>query len=307
MNQCSVTYYGVNKPYELYYRNEATDYPVGVHMHNVMEIYFTLTDLPNVLLDDVVMSVKKGSIIFIHPFCAHQLYHQKNVVFERYILNIDLRWLDNVMAYNKDSLNFLRSGDKFLIYHLEEEKQVRIERELKSFLPIQEKNDVGGLSVFFSLLSVLDDVVACFQNDKNKIGAAISKEQKRINDIISYINKHLSEGITLAEIADYFYLNKDYLARIFMKHAHISIGQYMIIQKISKAQDMLREGRTVTEVQEKLGYSSYAYFFNSFKKATGISPSKYRNQYIRGQDNPPPLGGGSKPACITGSSDIRLS
>jgi YesN/AraC family two-component response regulator len=42
---------------------------------------------------------------------------------------------------------------------------------------------------------------------------------------------------------------------------------------------MLRNGSTVSEVQESLGYSSYAYFFKSFKKITGMSPSHYRDKY----------------------------
>lgn len=49
------------------------------------------------------------------------------------------------------------------------------------------------------------------------------------------------------------------------------------------AQTMLAEGRTVTEVQELLGFSSYAYFFKFFKKMIGISPSQYR------KDNTMPL------------------
>ena len=35
-------------------------------------------------------------------------------------------------------------------------------------------------------------------------------------------------------------------------------------------------GKTVAEAQEILGFSSYAYFFRTFQKITGISPSKYR-------------------------------
>ena len=39
---------------------------------------------------------------------------------------------------------------------------------------------------------------------------------------------------------------------------------------------MLHCGQTVAEAQEILGFSSYAFFFRTFQKITGISPSKYR-------------------------------
>lgn len=70
------------------------------------------------------------------------------------------------------------------------------------------------------------------------------------------------------------------LARLFSKHTHTTIGRYVSLQRISKAQELLCGGKTVTEVQEIMGYSSYAHFFKMFKKLTGISPSSYRKQYM---------------------------
>ena len=57
---------------------------------------------------------------------------------------------------------------------------------------------------------------------------------------------------------------------------HVSLGHYITLQRISAAESLLREGKTVAEAQEILGFSSYAFFFRTFQKITGISPSKYR-------------------------------
>ena len=99
--------------------------------------------------------------------------------------------------------------------------------------------------------------------------------------MISYIQEHIYENLTVTSLAKHFFMHPDYLSRLFKKHAHTSISHYITLQKISTAQSLLREGHTVTQVQEKLGYSSYAYFFKTFQKHTGISPSKYRTQYFK--------------------------
>ena len=85
--------------------------------------------------------------------------------------------------------------------------------------------------------------------------------------------------ITVEMLADHVQISPAYLSRLFKTHAHISISRYITLQKISSAQSLLREGYTVAQVQEKLAYSSYAYFFKTFQKNTGLSPSKYREKY----------------------------
>ena len=89
----------------------------------------------------------------------------------------------------------------------------------------------------------------------------------------------MQDNLTISDLASHFYLNPDYLARLFKSHMHVSLGHYLTLQKISAAEELLRKGQSVAQVQEALNYSSYAYFFKTFQKITGISPSQYRNQF----------------------------
>ena len=52
-------FYSVEIPFEVVYRNESTKSPVLPHTHNALEIYFTLSDLPDVLLNNKVSEVSK--------------------------------------------------------------------------------------------------------------------------------------------------------------------------------------------------------------------------------------------------------
>jgi YesN/AraC family two-component response regulator len=56
-------------------------------------------------------------------------------------------------------------------------------------------------------------------------------------------------------------------------------GRYIDLQRNTCAQELLRQGMSVSAVSEKLGYSSYAYFFRNFQKIAGISPARYRTRY----------------------------
>lgn len=275
--QDKIPFYEISDPYQLFYKKNTTAYPVGAHTHNAAELYLTLSDLPDVLLNDTVSRIPRGTLILIPPFCVHQLYHEKDVCYERYILNLDINWLENVlMSAQQELTSYLKQPDSPLILSLDDTQLNNLTQIMTELIPVLENPSIEIISKFFTLLSTLDAIIQSANLNITQPATLISKSQKTVNEIIAFINEHLEENINLDDISSHFYLNKDYLSRLFMKHTHTSLGRYITIQRISKAQEHLRNGMTVSQVSEKMGFSSYAYFFKVFKKMTGISPSQYR-------------------------------
>lgn len=270
-----IPYFAVSDPYDVVYRNNSTSHLVLPHTHNALEIYFTLSDLPDVLLNDTVSSVSSGSLVIIPPYNVHQLFNQRQTVYERYIISINSEWLQYLFQARPDVMGYADRSSQPAIVCLSAEEQVILKDELNQFLKTDQSFDVKNYALFFSLLDTVDQLIT--ENmQPSKTQLHISKSQHTVNEIIAYINAHLMEPLTLHMIADHFYMNKDYLGRLFKKHTHATIGHYIAMQKLSIAQLMLSEGQSVSKVQERLGFTSYAYFFKFFKKMTGISPSHYR-------------------------------
>jgi AraC-like DNA-binding protein len=75
-------------------------------------------------------------------------------------------------------------------------------------------------------------------------------------------------------------LGKHYetISAAFRKVSSVSMQQYMIELKIERAKVLIAEGKTITEVNHLLDYSSLAHLSNQFKQITGLSPSQYRKQ-----------------------------
>ena len=271
----------VAAPFDMAYKNDSPAYPVGPHSHNAVELYLTLSDLPDVLLNDTVSAVPAGTMIIIPPFCVHQLYHIAGTYYERYILSINSNWLDAVFCEQEDALSYLKRSTSPLLLTLDAPGKEELIAKMTTLLAFSKVTAPDAMACFFDLLAALNEMVGRLSPESNQF-FPISSTQKSINEMIAYIQEHIHENITVTDLAKHFYLHPDYLSRLFKSHAHISVSHYITLQKISSAQSLLREGYTVTQVQEKLGYSSYAYFFKAFKKNTGISPSKYRDQYFKG-------------------------
>ena len=61
---------------------------------------------------------------------------------------------------------------------------------------------------------------------------------------------------------------------LFEKYAGISIHKYFLKLKFKVATKLLKEGLSVSEVSEKLNFSSQSYFSVSYKREMRISPSE---------------------------------
>ena len=271
-NNATPTFH-VAPPFDVAYRNSATLAPVRPHSHNATEFYFTLTELPDVLTNDTVQAVPAGTLIIIPPFCVHQLYHEAGVNYERYILTVQDKWLTEVLCEGVSEFHYLEESSAPLFLFPDVAQKRELIHHFDELLSHNGRITSESLMAFFALLS---DIHALKKAQKKPRTLAISASQQKVNDIISYLSDHLQENPGISDLAKHFYLHPDYLGRLFKSHMHVSLGHYITLQRISAAESLLREGKTVAEAQEILGFSSYAFFFRTFQKITGISPSKYR-------------------------------
>lgn len=274
----SVLSFPITVPFDVIYRKDSPAYPVGPHSHNGAEIYLTLSPLPDVLLNDTVSEVPAGTLIMIPPFCVHQLYHRSGTLYERYILSLNMQWLDTVFCGQTDFLSYMKQSAAPLLLALNQVTRTDLIRGMTALLSFSKVTSPNAMAEFFALLAKLNEIVEKLC-PAQALTPPVSPAQQRINEILTYIHNHITENLTVEELSRHFFIHPDYLSRLFKRHTHATVSHYIALQKITTAQSLLRDGHTVTQVQTALGYSSYAHFFKSFQKNTGISPSQYRARY----------------------------
>jgi len=121
-------------------------------------------------------------------------------------------------------------------------------------------------SLLKSGLEVLDDKKSILiERVKNHIIEMIhdSNELPKLN-FSNYLSKKLKYDYT-------------YLSNIFSEVKGITIQQFIIINKIERVKELLLyDELNLTEISQKLQYSSVAHLSNQFKKVTGLSPSFFK-------------------------------
>lgn len=99
---------------------------------------------------------------------------------------------------------------------------------------------------------------------------------QRLRDIVSYIQEHYAEEISLDEVAEQVNICKSECCRFFKKHMNMTIFDYILFLRIQKSLPLLKSGESVTEVAGRVGFSSPAYYGQIFKRYMKCTPREYK-------------------------------
>ena len=108
-------------------------------------------------------------------------------------------------------------------------------------------------------------------------------EEENVHYIISnakhYIDEHLAEDISVSSIATNLYITPNYFSRLLKRITGEGCNEYIVRKRIEKARSLLETTSIKTgKIAMMVGYRDTNYFSLAFKKHTGKSPTKYREE-----------------------------
>ena len=96
---------------------------------------------------------------------------------------------------------------------------------------------------------------------------------KELNQVVEYIEEHLTEDLSLESIANFAGVSDYHFRTVFFHLAGMTLNEYVKNRKLSEANKDLLSGEKVTDVAFKYGYQSVDGFTRAFKKWSGFLPS----------------------------------
>lgn len=97
---------------------------------------------------------------------------------------------------------------------------------------------------------------------------------KELNQVMNFIDDHLSEDILLTEVADYAGVSDYHFRQVFFYLSGMTLHEYIKGRKLSEANKELLNQEKVTDIAFKYGYESVEGFSRAFKKWSGYLPSE---------------------------------
>lgn len=110
----------------------------------------------------------------------------------------------------------------------------------------------------------------------DKKGRLIEQIKTSIIELVHYGNNELQINIS-DYLSNKVKLDYTYISNIFSEITGTTIEKYFIAQKIEKVKELLvYDELTLSEIADKMNYSSVAYLSAQFKKNTGFTPTHYK-------------------------------
>ena len=126
------------------------------------------------------------------------------------------------------------------------------------------------LEMFLHLIKNQQSQTTCYYEKTNA--------EIYIKAAVKYIQSNIHNPISVAELTKFLGVSQPYLFKLFKNKFQISPKEYIIKQKLNRAQLLLKETPlTITHVANSVGFQDVLSFSKFFKSKTGLSPQNYRN------------------------------
>lgn len=230
------------------------------------------------MIDNRFYNIEPGDIFFINQYESHYLTQVDSGVHERIVISIHPDYLHSISSRLTD-LNYCfthRSHEAPHKLHLDPEMSRRFIYLIHKVADSEGYGaDLTERSAFTELMVFLNEVFYKSGHCEHAHTELITTNHAQVDDILTYINRHISEDLTLERFSEYFYLSPSYLCRIFKSTTGTTINKYITARRITIAKALLKEGLSAAETCERCGFNDYSNFLKAFTKAVGISPKKY--------------------------------
>ena len=275
----------VKKPFEIIEYFSAfehdcdSSYSFEGEFHNFWEILILTEGELCTCEDDNVYTLKKNHIIFHKPNAFHNLQAaSENVKYVVISFNVFGNYMDRfankVLTLSNEQMDYVNKISQMF----EEEGMDSRAMKITKFLKIMKEKPVL-YHRFTNYVELL--LISLSENDVSTPKLVDNEETRLYKKAINTLEEKIFSNISVEELARECNISTAQLKRVFSKYAGIGIHEYFLQIKILYAKKLLSGGMGVTEVAEKMSFSSQNYFSIVFKREEGISPSQFKRQITK--------------------------
>ena len=100
---------------------------------------------------------------------------------------------------------------------------------------------------------------------------------RRLQRVLEHVKENIDKDLSVAEMAQVVGMSQYYFSKLFKMSTGTTPHQYVMRQRVERAQELLREGNTaLVEVATHVGFETQSHFTSVFRRLVGITPKKFR-------------------------------
>lgn len=268
----------LNEDFKIFYLEDIAPAEIEYHYHDFDKILVFFKGNITYTIEGKSYTLIPGDIILVPQGDTHKVESEKNSIYARLVIYLSPQYLSSIVE-NEKSLRdcFLHAKERYSnVVRLNEKGKGQLSVLAAGMRDDIRKKEKIGFDILFQRTCLLQFLISLNRKMQDESLHFVNTNQcdKKIVEIIQYLNYHLTEEISIEGLADRFFVSKYHMMRRFKAETGYTIGNYINQKRLLYARELLKQGESVTKVYLDSGFKDHSTFVRAYKQMFHEVPSK---------------------------------
>lgn len=260
----------LKEDFRLFHINDQTKKDFSYHYHDFHKIIVFISGKVTYHIEGKAYHLKPRDILLVSQGAIHKPEIDPSVPYERYIF-----WIRDDLSCQELNTCFQKANDRsFNLVRADSALQER----LKDLLPEIEQtlqNEHFGDPVLRNALftQFMIYINRIFLRTSSSPDKKTYSSDTQVEQLLKYINRNLSENLSIDQLANRFFFSKYHMMRKFKNETGYTIHNYITSKRLLMARSLISQGMPVMKAAQASGFRDYTTFVRAYKKQFGKAPS----------------------------------
>ena len=261
----------LKEPFRLFHLADSRRERIEYHYHTFHKVIILLAGKAGYAIEGERYDLSPGDFVLVGRGSIHRPEVAEDDFYERMILYIDPTYLTSLSTEDCDLESCFRQAQTAFRYVYRDEGGSRVRQLFETLARTSREGGYGAALLeraqFLELMVEVNRVC----RGGHQVQAAAG--DRKVVALLQYLNLHLTEELSIDQLAERFYISKYHMMRRFRQETGYSIHGYLTEKRLLLAQRLLAQGVSPSEAGERAGYQDYSTFSRAYKKHFGRGPS----------------------------------
>lgn len=260
----------LKEDFRLFHINDQTKKDFSCHYHDFHKIIVFISGKVTYHIEGKAYHLKPRDILLVSQGAIHKPEIDPSVPYERYIF-----WIRDDLSCQELNTCFQKANDRsFNLVRADSALQERLKDllpEIEQTLQNKHFGDTVLRNALFTQFMIYINRI--FLRTSSSPDEKTYSSDTQVEQLLKYINRNLSENLSIDQLANRFFFSKYHMMRKFKNETGYTIHNYITSKRLLMARSLISQGMPVMKAAQASGFRDYTTFVRAYKKQFGKAPS----------------------------------
>ena len=263
----------LRESFHYFHLKDSAGQELDFHFHEFDKLVILLSGSVSYLVEEQRYSLTPWSVLLVRHHTIHKALIDRTQPYERIILYLDRQYFERAFpgAGLTDCFDQADRHRRHLLIAGADQLE-ELKAAVAAFERVAGDTRLGAQTMRETMIIQL----LIHINRLREVDPARTEDRgdAKLQPVLSYINEHLRDPLTVEGLAERFYMSPYHFMRLFKAQTGATVHAYVRQKRLMNAARLIREGVPAAKAAAECGYADYSAFHRAFRESFGVSPGK---------------------------------